>query len=147
MNIGQKIKRIRNLRGITQKELGMKIGFNEANADVRIAQYESGNRTPKKELKDAISQVLNINPQYLTDHSIDSIESVIFALIDIEDAIGLSIRLIDGAPCLFINAELSEFLIEWYIMKYNFSKSIITNEEYLNWKYNISPKNMKGRNE
>ena len=42
MNIGENIKNARNLRGLTQKELGMKLGFDEKSADVRIAQYESG---------------------------------------------------------------------------------------------------------
>ena len=43
MTIGEKIKNARNLRGLTQKELGMKLVFDENSADVRIAQYESGN--------------------------------------------------------------------------------------------------------
>ncbi|MGN0604116.1 MAG: helix-turn-helix domain-containing protein, partial [Oscillospiraceae bacterium] len=50
MTIGEKIKNARNLRGLTQKELGIKLGFDEKSADVRIAQYESGTRTPKSEL-------------------------------------------------------------------------------------------------
>ena len=42
MTIGEKIKNARNLRGLTQKELGIKLGFDEKSADVRVAQYESG---------------------------------------------------------------------------------------------------------
>lgn len=40
MTIGQRIKKIRNFRGMTQKQLGMLLGFGD-NGDVRIAQYES----------------------------------------------------------------------------------------------------------
>lgn len=37
MTIGEKIKTARNLRGLTQKELGIKLGFDEKSADERIA--------------------------------------------------------------------------------------------------------------
>ncbi len=49
MAVGDRIKRARNLRGMTQKELGIAIGFEEKSADIRIAQYESNTRTPKEE--------------------------------------------------------------------------------------------------
>ena len=48
MTVGEKIKFIRNFRGITQKELGVGIGFDEKGADNRIAQYETNYRVPKK---------------------------------------------------------------------------------------------------
>ena len=41
MVLGERIKRIRTFRGLTQRELGLKLGYEERNADVRIAQYES----------------------------------------------------------------------------------------------------------
>ncbi len=47
MVLGERIKRIRTFRGLTQRELGLKLGYEERNADVRIAQYESGYRVPK----------------------------------------------------------------------------------------------------
>lgn len=46
MNIGEKIKRIRQHRRMTQKELGKLVDLS-AN---RIAQYEMGYRVPKKGL-------------------------------------------------------------------------------------------------
>ena len=50
MSIGDKIKYLRKIRNMTQKELGIAVGFDEKNADIRIAQYEAGTRTPKPEL-------------------------------------------------------------------------------------------------
>ena len=47
MAIGERIRFIRNLRGMTMKYLGMAVGFEEKTADVRIAQYEKGARSPK----------------------------------------------------------------------------------------------------
>lgn len=49
MTIGQRIKKIRLFRGMTQKELGNILGFG-AHGDIRIAQYESGVRTPKEQM-------------------------------------------------------------------------------------------------
>ena len=61
MAVGDRIKRARNLRGMTQKELGIAIGFEEKSADIRIAQYESNTRTPKEELLRKIAEVLDVN--------------------------------------------------------------------------------------
>ena len=40
MAIGERIRFIRNLRGMTQKFLGLQVGFTERTADIRMAQYE-----------------------------------------------------------------------------------------------------------
>ena len=48
LNTGKRIRRYRILCGMTQKALGMAVGFPPETADVRIAQYESGARTPKR---------------------------------------------------------------------------------------------------
>ena len=50
MNTGMRIRRFRISCGLTQKALGVAVGFPQENADIRIAQYESGTRTPKHEL-------------------------------------------------------------------------------------------------
>ena len=41
MTIGQRIRKARLNREITQQELGELVGFPDDSADVRIAQYES----------------------------------------------------------------------------------------------------------
>lgn len=48
MAIGERIRFFRNLRGMTQKYLGIKLGFSERTADIRMAQYEAGTRTDRK---------------------------------------------------------------------------------------------------
>ena len=57
MAIGERIRFFRNLQGITQKQLGIFVGFSESTADVRMAQYESGSRGPKADL---IKKLANI---------------------------------------------------------------------------------------
>lgn len=36
MILGERIKRIRTFRGLTQRELGLKLGYEERNADVLL---------------------------------------------------------------------------------------------------------------
>ena len=38
MSVGNRIKRARTFRGMTQKELGIAVGLDEKSADIRIAQ-------------------------------------------------------------------------------------------------------------
>ena len=63
MNIGEKIKRIRQHRRMTQKELGELVDLS-AN---RIAQYEMGYRVPKKPLLNQIAEALRVSPLALSD--------------------------------------------------------------------------------
>ena len=50
ITFGRKLKHLRQKNHLTQKELGIAMGFPENCADVRIAQYESDIRTPKEDL-------------------------------------------------------------------------------------------------
>ena len=62
MAIGERIRFIRNLKGMTQKYLGQIIGFPEKTADIRMAQYESGTRTPKADVTEALAKALDVSP-------------------------------------------------------------------------------------
>ena len=44
----------------------------EKSADVRLAQYETGSRTPKADLTAALAQVLDVSPTALSVPDIDS---------------------------------------------------------------------------
>lgn len=48
-SFGQRLKLIRKLRKLTQRELGILMGYPDNSADVRIAQYELHYRVPKKQ--------------------------------------------------------------------------------------------------
>ena len=72
MAIGERIRFIRNLRGMTQKWLGQAVGFPQKTADIRMAQYESGSRTPKEDLVKALANVLEVSPLALRIPDIDS---------------------------------------------------------------------------
>ena len=72
MAIGERIRFIRNLRGMTQKFLGLQVGFSERTADIHMAQYESGSRTPKADLVEQLADALDVSAEALNVPNIDS---------------------------------------------------------------------------
>ena len=66
MSTGENIKRIRKFRGMTQKELGIAIGIGEESASPRMAQYETDNRTPRKEMLHKMAAVLDVDPRNIS---------------------------------------------------------------------------------
>ena len=63
MTSGEKIRRARRNAGLTQKELGKKLGMTQQ----QIAQYENGGRQAKFSTLNKIGYVLNISPYQLGD--------------------------------------------------------------------------------
>ena len=72
MAIEERIRFFRKMRGMTQKYLGMLMGFPERSADVRMAQYETGSRTPKADLTRALAAAFEVSPSALTIPDIDT---------------------------------------------------------------------------
>ena len=103
MAIGERIHFFRLLRGMTQKYLGMALGFPEKSADVRLAQYETGSRTPKADLTAALAQVLDVSPHALSVPDIDSYVGLMHTLFTLEDNYGLKISEMDGEVCLKVD--------------------------------------------
>ena len=91
MAIGERIHFFRTMRGMTQKYLGMALGFPEKSADVRLAQYENGSRTPKADVTAALAQVLDVSPKALDVPDIDSYTGLMHTLFTLEDRYGLEV--------------------------------------------------------
>ena len=102
MAIGERIHFFRIMRGMTQKYLGMLVGFPEKSADVRLAQYETGSRKPKADLTAALAQALDVAPQALDIPDIDSYIGLMHTLFALEDIYGLTVSKADGEVCLRI---------------------------------------------
>lgn len=143
MAIGERIRFIRNLRGMTQKYLGMAIGFTEKTADVRMAQYESGSRTPKEKMVADLANVLEVCPQALDLPDIESYVGLAHTLFALEDLYGIKINNIDGELCLTLDKSkgttyLSMFDIfsSWHKEAEKLKNAEITKEEYDAWRYN-----------
>ncbi len=143
MAIGERIHFFCTLRGMTQKYLGMAVGFLEKNADVRLAQYETGVRKPKAELTAILAQVLEISPQALYVQNIDSYTGLMHTLFTLEDIYGLTISKYGGEVCLKVNkdkgkdaAELLKMLCAWKEQADKLNAKEISKEDYDNWRYN-----------
>ena len=136
MAIGERIRFIRNLCGMTQKYLGQVVGFPEKTADIRMAQYESGSRTPKVDLTNKLAEVFDISPQALSVPDIDSYIGLMHTLFTLEDIYGLTVSEADGEVCLKVNkdkgkdaAELLKMLCAWKEQADKLSSEEISREE------------------
>ena len=137
MAIGERIRFLRNLKGMTQKWLGMAVGFDEKTADIRMAQYESGTRTPKENLTNDLAKVLEVSPAALNVPNIDSYVGLMHTLFALEDIYGVKIEETDGDVCLRVDtskgnsaANLHKMLFAWLETAKKFYDGNITKEEY-----------------
>lgn len=142
MAIGERIHFFRLLRGMTQKYLGMSLGFPEKSADVRLAQYETGSRTPKADLTAALAEVLDVSPHALSVPDIDSYVGLMHTLFTLEDNYGLKVSDLDGEICLKVDvrknkdaAQLHEMLWTWREQAAKLEAAEISQEEYDSWRY------------
>lgn len=142
MAIGERIHYFRNMRGMTQKYLGQMMGFPEKSADVRLAQYETGTRTPKAELTASLANILDVSPQALAVPDIDSYTGLMHTLFTLEDTYGLKVDETDGDVCLRVEvskgkdaARLHEMLCSWRQATAMLKAGEITQEEYDRWRY------------
>ena len=143
MAIGERIRFFRNLRGMTQKYLGTVVGFPEKTADIRMAQYESGSRTPKADLTENLAGVLGVSPLALSVPDIDSYLGLIHTLFTIEDRYGLTIEKGENGVSMRVDsrkgkdaAELSEMLNAWAEQAEKYHSGDISREDYDKWRYN-----------
>lgn len=147
MAIGERIRFFRNLRGMTQKYLGMQVGFPEKTADIRMAQYESGSRAPKSDLTNSLAEVLGVSTSALTVPDIDSYDGLMHTLFTLEDLYGFRIDKIDGELCIRLDKGMGtnyitmlEMFTAWREQSEKFKNGEITKEEYDQWRYNYPQK-------
>ena len=139
MAIGERIRFIRNLRGMTQKWLGQAVGFPP---DVRMAQYESGSRTPKEDLVKAIANVLEVSPLALQIPDIDSDLGFIHTLFAIEDIHGIraekqgdEVHLIFDGSKRTMDESIFAMLSAWAEQSEKLRCGKISKEQYDHWRY------------
>ena len=143
MAIGERIKFFRNLRGMTQKYLGQIVGFPIKTADVRMAQYETGMRTPKEDLTNTLAGALDISPLALNVPDIDSYLGLMHTLFTLEDCYGLTIENEPGGVILRVDprkgkdsVRFSEMVCSWAIVAEKYHAGEISKDEYDKWRYN-----------
>lgn len=143
MAIGERIRFLRNLNGMTQKYLGVQVGYTEKTADIRIAQYESGSRGPKTDTINTLAEIFDVSTQALTVPDIDSYTGLMHTLFTLEDLYGFRIDKVDGELCLRLNkgmnsnyVTMSEMFSSWYEQAEKLKNGEITKDEYDHWRYN-----------
>jgi Predicted transcriptional regulators len=143
MAIGERIRFFRNLRGMTQKYLGMQVGFPEKTADIRMAQYESGSRTPKADLTNNLAEVFGISAQALTVPDIDIYNGLMHTLFTLEDLYGIRIDKLSDEVCIRLDKGMGanyitmfEMFSVWQKQAEKLKNGEISKEEYDNWCYN-----------
>ena len=144
MTIGERIRFFRNRKGLTQKQLGMMIGYSEKTADIRIAQYESGSRKPKKDTIEAIAYMLEVSPIAINVPNIEADLGIMHTLFTLEDTHGLHVeKMEDGRIGLIFDPwfphnlrGLCDMVRVWYEEYQDFKDKKITKEEYDKWRYN-----------
>ena len=159
MTIGERIKRIRTFRNITQRAFGEALGFEPKNAAVRIAQYESNYRAPKDDMIFQMADILNIHPASLRnltdDTTLDIIESLFWLeeekgyetiqLTELEDVYKDSdvsmtynekkhVSTVSPISLIFQDETLNYHMFEWNKKKQELASGKITKEEYFQWK-------------
>ena len=147
--VGSRIRFIRKAKGLSQAELGEKVGLT---AD-RVQKYENGIRKPKPELIQEFATALGVNRKALEDPVISDPIGALFALFEMEMLYNLKVeRSPDNNAILTfghgVSPELDAFLAEWENAYKHFNEMInlassereardIANS-YTKWKYSIS---------
>lgn len=147
MAIGERIHFFRTLRGMTQKYVGARLGFDEKSADVRVAQYESGARSPKDNYLGLLADTFDVSPLALSVPNIDSYDGLMHTLFALEDIYGLKISNIDGELCLNLKKfdnpsylQLLDNFTAWYEQANKYRQGQISKEDYDEWRYHYSMK-------
>lgn len=138
--IGRRIKRMRKMRGMTMRELGISAGLNPQNADIRIAQYESGTRCPKTKLISSLANALGVSPKVMKDYDLRTKSGILCILYELEELYGVSFVEKDGRIFFGFNnpTKADSKIKDWTERRQQFLRGEISRDEYNDWRYNES---------
>lgn len=131
VRIGQRIKTIREARGMTRTELGMLVGLDR----IRIQQYENGWRKPKLPLLKKIAEALGVNIIALMEPTFENHICTMHALFQMEEKLDIRVAEKDGGYCLQLGdgrtGDMNSYLREWYEVRKALDEAMpnLTNEE------------------
>lgn len=132
--IGERIKRIRNFRKWTQAQLGKAVGL----SDVRIRQYEIGNRIPKENMIQELAKALDCNYRSIYEPSLYAAEDVMYTLFELDEHYDMNLYEVANPDdptekhiaVGFDYSLLDDFLSNWKKKKEDLASGKITKEEY-----------------
>lgn len=132
MKIGEKIRKFRTEKGLSQKELAKMTGLSEP----AIRNYELGNRTPSDKQLAAIAGALDISPFAISNPDIESYIGVMHTLFALEEEYDATLVCEPGATYITFPAgsDLRSRLIDWGEAFSKLKNGFMTKEEYEEWK-------------
>ena len=131
MTVGEKIKKIRQLRGLTQVQLADLVGLPVG----RVKQYEINVRNPKPSQLEEFASALGVSIEFLTNHNTDTYNDIKHILLELEDTFGLKLLEIDGQTVISFNdREMIQFLNDWKNAKQGSNANSETLKQYELWK-------------
>lgn len=128
-SLGSRIKKYRELRGLSQKQLGLLCGYTPSTAGVRIFQYEKNLKVPRGKALKEIAKALDIPEGTLFDADVLNKDTFYHILFELEDFYGLHPVDHDGKLSLhfdknalfsykeFNKSDCDSFLRDWYEMR------------------------------
>ena len=132
MTIGEKIKKFRIKKNLTQKQLAYLAGLSEP----AIRNYELGNRTPSEKHIERIAWALGVSPFAISDPDIESYIGVMHTLFALEEKYGAKLvcELGDTYITFPPGSDLRSRISDWGKAYTKLQDGSMTNEEYEEWK-------------
>jgi len=137
MKIGERLKKFRMARELSQKQLGIMSGLSEP----AIRNYELGNRYPNTKQLEKIAGGLGISPFAIADPDFDSYVGLMHSLFQLEDLYGLKPQIVDGKIMLSFDVEPTSAVLSnvgyWSKELESLKNGAISQEEYDLWRYSF----------
>lgn len=149
--VGRRIRNIRKENGLSQSELGEKVGLNSN----RVQQYENGARKPKFDLCKDFANALGVETNALLDPQVSSYIGAMYAFFEMENLFDLRLKEVDGQICICFGGgqydpnvgTMNNNLRGWYERRKELEESIANAEsdeekksllyEYHMWEWNF----------
>ncbi|MGE9889157.1 helix-turn-helix domain-containing protein [Mediterraneibacter faecis] len=146
-NIGRRIHCLRKESDLTMRQLGEMIGFKGSTADVRISQYESGNRVPKGKLLKKIADALDVTPETIVPPDYDTVDGLMHTLFMLDDIYEFTpeIDIKNNRINLHITSQLEDKLLQhqvlqassmWVMANILKDYCLLSYSDYQKWKHN-----------
>ena len=133
MTYGERLKYVRQLRHMTQAELGLACGFMNR-GDVRIAQYEGATRHPRDSVNRKLADALHVDPQVLYWDTDDDNANLYYQL--------LWIQLSETEPISgfqTIREYMEEYNEEMDLLLNRLEMAEVNTEQYIDYLLNSEP--------
>ena len=133
--VGSMIWHARNMRGMTEKELGLKAGFNRFTAERKIILCERNRKILKEKDMKRIAKALNVHPLVFRNElpSHDELSAIYMLFYLHENSFIMFRKFKDDVYIKFYSFFISELLKEWDIQLKRYNNDEITYKEYVQW--------------